>query len=46
MSRYKNELVDLTPITVAKNIVILPRILLCPGTQIHNTFKLKKRSSQ
>ena len=50
MSRYENKLIDLTPIiwsnipsfVVLKNIVTLPGTLLCPGTQIDNTFKLKK----
>jgi len=31
-----------TIIVVLKNIVTLPETLLCPGTQIDNTFKLKK----
>jgi len=49
VSRYENKLIDLTPIICSnipslwlKNIVTLPGTLLCPGTQIDNTFKLKK----
>ena len=49
MSRYKNKLVNRTPITWSnipslwlKNIVTLRGTILCPGSQIDNTFKLKK----
>jgi len=49
VSRYENKLIDLTPIIWSnipslwlKNIVTLPGTLLCAGTQIDNTFKLKK----
>jgi len=49
MSRFENKLLNLTPIIWSnipslwlKNIVTLPGTLLCPGTQIDNTFKLKE----
>jgi len=34
-----------TIVGVVKNIVTLTGTLLCPGTQIDNTFKLRKSST-